>query len=184
MQAIKRISGILLDILIALVIILGIITTIISLTSNEDGIPNVFGYSPFSIQTNSMAPTMKAGDLIIVKSIEPKSLVVGDIISYYDTIDGENVIKTHRIISIIDDGVRLYTTRGDNNDVDDDYVLTEVDIIGKYQNIKIPLLGYIIDFFKSKWGFLLFIVLPLAVIFVVQLISLIKLIVDDDEDDE
>ena len=179
MQAIKRIGGILLDILIALVIILGIITTIISITSNEDGIPNVFGYSPFSIQTNSMAPSLKSGDLIIVKSVDPATLKVGDIISYYDTIDGENVIKTHRIVNIFDDGVRLYTTRGDNNDVDDDYVLTEVDIIGKYQSIRIPLLGYIIDFFKSKWGFLLFIVVPLAIIFIVQLISLIRLIVEE-----
>lgn len=182
MKAIKRIGGILLDILIALVIILGIITTIISLTSNEDGIPSVFGYSPFSIQTNSMSPTLKTGDLIIVKAIDPSSLKVDDIISYYDTIDGENVIKTHRIVSIIDDSTRLYTTRGDNNDVEDNYVLTEVDIIGKYQNIRIPLLGYIIDFFKSKWGFLLFIIIPLAIIFLVQLVGLIKLIVEDNEE--
>lgn len=182
MKAIKRIGGILLDILIALVIILGIITTIISLTSNEDGIPSVFGYSPFSIQTNSMLPTLKAGDLIVVKAVDPDTLVVGDIISYYDTIDGENVIKTHRVVSIIDEGVRLYTTRGDNNDVEDNYVLTEVDIIGKYQNIRIPLLGYIIDFFKSKWGFLLFIIIPLAIIFIFQLVGLIKLIVEENEE--
>lgn len=182
MQAIKRIGGILLDILIALVIILGIITTIISLTSNEDGIPNVLGCSPFSIQTNSMSPSLKAGDLIIVKSVPSDELVVGDIISYYDTIDGENVIKTHRIVSITEDGTRLYTTRGDNNDVIDNYVLTEVDIIGKYQNIRIPLLGYIIDFFKSKWGFLLFIIIPLAIIFIFQLIELIKLIVEDSDE--
>jgi signal peptidase len=179
MKAIKRFGSILLDIFIALVFISSTVITIITLVSNEDGIPNVNGYSPFSIQTNSMKPTMSKGDLIIVKNVDPSTLVVGDIISFYDTIDGENIIKTHRIIDIFDDGkARIYTTKGDANDTDDNFGLTEVDIVGKYIDIKIPLVGGLIDIVKSKWGFLFLVLLPLSVIFIYHLIGFIKLMVE------
>ena len=185
MKAIKRFSGILLDIFIAIVIISSTIITIITLLSNEDGIPIINGYSPFSIQTNSMSPTMKKGDLIIVKNVDPSTLVVGDIISFYDTIDGINVIKTHRIISIYDDGkARIYTTKGDNNDTDDNYGLTEVDIVGKYINIKIPFVGGVIDVLKSKWGFLFIVLIPLSIIFIYHLVGFIKLIIEERLEEE
>lgn len=181
MQAIRKISGVILDIFIALVIIAATIVTIITLTSNEDGIPNIMGYSPFSIQTNSMYPELKKGQLIIVKKVDIDTLKVNDIISFYDTIDGENVIITHRIVNISDNGVKLFTTRGDNNLVDDDLILTDVDIIGKYTGIKIPVIGAVIDFFKSKWGFLLFIIIPLTIIFIYHLVGFIKLVVEEKE---
>ena len=174
-RTIKRIGQIILDIFIVFVIISSIFITIITLTSNKDGVPNVLGYSPFSIQSNSMDPTLKKGDLIIDKKVDIESLKVGDIISYFDTVKGVNIIKTHRITNVsTDEGFYLFNTKGDNNDVEDQTVISDVDVVGKYKEIRIPYLGYLFDFLKTKWGFLCCIILPLTLIFITQLRDFIK----------
>lgn len=174
-RTIKRLGQIILDIFVVLVIISSIFITIITLTSNKDGVPNIMGYSPFSIQSNSMEPTFSKGDLIIDEKVDVKSLKVGDIISYFDTVNGQNIIKTHRITNITEEkGFYLFNTKGDNNDVEDQTVVFDVDVVGKYANVKALYLGYVMDFLKSKWGFLCCIVIPLTLIFISQVIEFIK----------
>lgn len=183
MKAIKKISGMVLEIIIAFVIIFSIFITIMTLCTNKDGIPSIIGYSPFSIQSNSMAPTLHKGDLIIDKIIAIEDLKVNDIVSFFATEQGTNIVKTHRIIEIINDGAIILVTKGDNNDVQDETLISEVDLIGKYQ-FRIPIMGYIIDFLKSKWGFLFCIVIPLFIIFIYQIIGFIKLVVEDKMEEE
>ena len=167
------------DIFITLIIVLSVLVTLFSIITSKDGIPNVNGYSPFSIQSNSMAPALKKGDMIITHNkINFNDLKVNDIISFYSSENGSNIIKTHRIVNIIDNNnVRLYETKGDNNDTSDKVYITETDVIGKMV-IRIPFLGAIIDFFKNKWIFLFLIVIPLSGIFIYQIISFIKLLLE------
>ena len=175
----KKILKYISNIILSLIIIVTLFVTIITIFTNRDGIPDVFGYSPFSIQSNSMASTINKGDLIITKKISNNpNIKEGDIISFYSTINGKNVIKTHRVINIRDEsGVNLYITKGDANDVEDTTFVTEVDIISKYNGIRIPFLGYLLDFTKNKWVFLFLILIPLLIIFIYQLIDFIKLLI-------
>lgn len=77
---------------------------------------NFFGYSIFSTETGSMAPTMNKGDIVIVK--------IGDEIREKDiiTYKKENVFITHRIVSIEQDSI---ITKGDNNNTEDEPINKE-----------------------------------------------------------
>lgn len=175
----KKVCKSIWKIICSFVIFISLLVTLISIISNKDGIPNVFGYSPFSIQSNSMYPTIKKGDLIITKFDKTISNYdIDDIVSFFAYENGQNIIKTHRISNIIkEENMIMLETKGDNNDIEDIALLTEIDIIGKYQT-RIPFIGYLIDFFKNKWVFLFLIIIPLLILFITEFISFIKLYIE------
>lgn len=116
-----------------------------------------------------MDPTIKRGDLAIVLSKNMNTYKVRDIVTYHSEIDGRDVIVTHRIYAI---GGNVYITKGDNNEYPDNAVLKPRLIIGSVVSI-IPHLGYWVMFLKSFFGRLLFIVIPMIVIVVTELIEIL-----------
>ena len=125
------------------------------------------------VQTDSMAPTFKAGDMIFVKKCDTSKLKEGDIVTFHAIINNEYALNTHRINEIIDYGeARGYITKGDNNDVADSHAISDNDIVGKYVG-KSAFLGGVIGFLSGKVGFLLVIVLPMLLFFVYQVYHLI-----------
>lgn len=175
----KKICKTIWNIIIIIVIVVSSLITLISVISGKDGIPNLNGYSPFTIQSNSMYPSLKKGDLIVVKlNHSMDDYKIGDIISFYAYESGENIIKTHRISNIVkENNMILFETKGDNNDINDVYLVTEVDMVGKYIK-RIPYLGKIIDILKNKYVFLIGIIIPLLIIFITELISFINLYIE------
>ena len=65
-------------------------------------------------------------------------------------------------------------TKGDNNPVSDQHMISDNDIVGKYVG-KLRGMGRVMDFLSGSVGFLLVIVLPLLVFFVYQVYHLIML---------
>lgn len=116
-------------------------------------LPN-FQYGIFMIQSGSMEPKIKTGDLVVDKKIgEYKEQ---DIITFRQ---GKKVI-THRIMQIINrNGEILYETKGDANDGKDLELARQSDILGKVI-FSIPILGYLMIFAKTKLGIFLLIILP------------------------
>ena len=181
---IKKILKTIFNVFLVFVIVSAFVVTVLTLTSKKDGIPNIFGYSPFSILTPSMDPTLKVGDIAICKLIDKNTeLNENDIIAFKTTIQGNKVIVTHRINSInkLDDGTVVYTTKGDNNDVSDANTITRDDVVAIYTNKKFRLLGYVLDFIRNKWVFLFLVILPLAILFILELVGLIKDLVINEE---
>ncbi len=119
--------------------------------------------------SSSMDPTIKRGDLAIVLSKNMNTYKVGDIVTYHAEIDGRDEIVTHRIHAI---GGNVYITKGDNNRYPDDTVLRPRLIIGSVISV-IPQLGFWVMFLKSLFGRLLFIVIPMIVIIVTELIEIL-----------
>ena len=81
----KSILGVISDVLLIIIIVIAIVVTVMTFTSksSESGIGNILGYTPFSIQTDSMAPTFQSGDLIISKEVKNiNELKVGDVITW------------------------------------------------------------------------------------------------------
>ena len=74
----------------------------------------VFGMRAYAIETDSMEPELKVGDVIIVRQCKPEDLKIGDIITF--TSRGELI--THRI-SDIDQKTQRYSTKGDKNTLND-----------------------------------------------------------------
>ena len=104
-----------------LVLCVGILVySTISYTKN--GLVNFFGYSFHVIQTESMDPEIKVGDLVVVKKVPYSEINIGDDILFKseDTtsaVYGKYVV--HRVVALTEnEGV--YKTRGINNLKDDD----------------------------------------------------------------
>jgi len=109
-------------------------------TKRDGGIPSVFGYSLFRVETGSMVPTLPIGSIIIAKTPEnPDAIPVGTIVTFRFH---SGMVVTHRIIeTMVDpDGGVQYRTKGDNpiNDPDGE-LLTPDRVIGTFQfMIKMP----------------------------------------------
>ena len=162
--------------LLVIAIALGIFCSFTAFTAKAGGgVPSFFGFRPFAIQTDSMAPFFNKGDLVIDRVVDdPSTLQVGDVITFWTVIQGQRALNTHRIVAINDAGTfRTFTTKGDNNSIEDGLTVHESEVVGKYST-KIPGLGTFIDFLQTSKGFLLVIVLPCAIFFIYQLIVFFK----------
>ena len=176
----KKILKVILDVIIWVVIILAASVTLITLTSREKGVSKIFGYVPLNIQTGSMEPTILKGDLIITKAYDGKSeLKEKDVISFFAMEENTKIIKTHRIKSVLTvNGMTSYVTQGDNNTGEDQQQVAPGDIISVWTGTRIPVLGSILTFLKTKVVFFVCIILPLAAFFIYQLYKFIMLLLD------
>lgn len=162
---------------------MSILVVVLSLTSGRSGVPNIFGYAPLSVQSDSMKDTLVEGDLIISK-VSTKStdtFEVGDIVSFYQDIAGEQRLNTHRIVEIVKDNeTQYYRTQGDNKDTNpepDKQLKKSLDILAVYTGTKIPGVGGFLSFIRTQLGFFLVILLPMILFFVYEAIRVIMNII-------
>ena len=177
MKVLKRIGTIVISVLLWVVILVAALYAFTTMASRDNqNVANLFGYTPLTVQSDSMAPTFSAGDLIFIHTCDPSTLKEGDIICFHTIIDNEYALNTHRISKIEEMGdIRSYTTIGDNNNgIEDQHVISDGDIVGKYVG-HVSKLGNVMDFLSSSAGFLLVIVLPMLLFFIYQVYNLIMI---------
>lgn len=177
----KKALKITLSVLAWILLIFALLITVMVFTSDKNnGVPSLFGRMPLTVESGSMEPTFKKGDLIIAKEIDNiNDLKEGDVISFWtnEIVDGEKVINTHRIVEVKDNnGTKSFVTKGDNNPQNDTSVVFQGDIIGKWTGTRIPVVGKVMKFLKTKTGFLVCILIPMAIIFLFELFKLIMVI--------
>lgn len=175
----RRIANTIINIVLVIAIILAAVCTYTSYVSTSgNGVPSIFGLRVMSIQTESMYPTMKPGDLIFDTAVKDTSkLQIGDIITYWTVIDGERVLNTHRITEIYDGGGYLiFQTKGDNNTIEDSLTVHESEIVGQYNGMKIAGLGKLFDYLQTSTGFLIVVVIPVAIFFLYHLIQFFRVL--------
>jgi len=97
-------------------------------------VPNRW-YKVITIEGNSMSPTLRYGDLIVI-SRPPRAIEEGTIV----TLQVESAILTHRFIGYDENGRRVF--KGDANAQPDDFSETDYSIVGVYR-FRIPLLGHL-----------------------------------------
>lgn len=97
------------------------------------------GAKGFAVQSDSMAPRFRRGDVVFVRSVPFEQLAVGDIISA-NFPDGSGVF-THRITGI-DAEKRQVQTCGDHTLSDDPAPTNESSIIGKCW-FSLPYVGFL-----------------------------------------
>jgi len=114
-------------------------------TLEPSGAKEIFGYKAYIITTDSMKPTIKRGDVIIVDPVAEGKLMLDDII----TIKKAGEIITHRIVEIKSEEQTEYITKGDNNAIQDSETVTYGQIQGK-EVLRIPFLGSIILMLQNK----------------------------------
>ncbi len=193
MKKAKSIFSVVMAVLSALVFAVGLTVFVSVLHASAGKAPSVLGFSVLQVQTGSMEPEIPVGGIVITYKVKPSSLKVGDIITFYsNNVEISGKVNTHRIIEIKDSesGEKIFRTRGDANDADDEEPVYERDLIGKVV-VNIGTVGSsVLGVLRNPKIILIFIVIPLIFITMGEAVNLAKLIAEykfsdqKDEEDE
>lgn len=120
-NAIKTAYRIFEKVLIIAILLISAIILTQRLTNNEKAF---FGFRLFRVQTGSMEPKYRVGDVIIVKEKNINKIQIGEDVTYWGT---SGVMKgrlvTHQVIDIEEiDGQRVFHTKGIANTTKDPLV--------------------------------------------------------------
>ena len=154
------------------------VLTVISVSTFDRADRKLFGYRAFIVLSDSMSKTdFNAGDLVLVKEVDPATLQEGDIIAYtsQNTANyGETV--THKIRSLTTDAIGEpgFITYGTTTDTDDETVVTYPYVLGKYSS-HIPKVGTFFQFLKSTPGYIVCILVPFLVLILLEGVRCIRL---------
>ena len=177
MKALKIIRSIFVWLMVALAVFM-MIFTIISVSTFDRADRNLFGYKAFIVLSDSMSKTdFDAGDLVLVKEVDPSTLKEGDIIAYtsQNTSNyGETV--THKIRKLTTDanGEPGFVTYGTTTDADDETVVTYPYVLGKYSS-HIPKVGAFFQFLKSTPGYIVCVLIPFLLLILLEGVRCIRL---------
>ena len=180
-MSMKKVLKIVMNVLSWIVLVFALLVTIVVFSSGRNnGVANLLGYIPMTVESNSMYPTFAEGDMIICREIDDvNALQEGDVITFWTIIDGKRVKNTHRIISINQaENSRSFNTRGDNNSLDDDMPAYAGDLIGKWTNVRISGAGKAMNFLRTKTGFFVCILIPMAIFFLFELYKFIIVLIE------
>ena len=177
----KKILNIIKNIFVWLMVALAVcmmIFTVVSVNTFDRSDRSLFGFKAFIVLSDSMSKTdFDAGDLVLVKEVDPSTLKEGDIIAYtsQNTSNyGETV--THKIRKLTTDanGEAGFITYGTTTDTDDETVVTYPYVLGKY-NTNIPKVGRFFMFLKTTPGYIVCILIPFLLLILIQGINCIRL---------
>lgn len=151
-------------------------------TVNPEVPPSVFGVTPMVVQSGSMSGNaedhIEVGDLIFTVSTDTDKLQTGDVISFME----DGLVITHRItaIDIDENGGKLFTTKGDANNVEDSKPVAEDQVIGIYR-FRLAGVGDFAMFLQTPLGMLLFIGIPLCLFVIYDIIRRKKVNASEDK---
>ena len=141
---------------------------------------NKFGFTQFGNYTLSSVESTdakyventKSGDLLVVKS--SKDIVKGDRLYYYATLNDRYVVRTGIVEKVEKDEYNsLYTIDTlISGDKKAKLNVTQTRVLGKYSST-IGSLGSVWKFLQSRLGFLIFVLLPILLVFVYQIYEFI-----------
>lgn len=164
--------------LVVLLAVCMMIFTIVSVNTFDHTDRSLFGYKAFIALSDSMSKTdFDAGDLVLVKEVDPSTLQVGDIISYQSTnVENYGEIVTHKIREITTDAENNpgFITYGTTTDTNDENIVTYSFVLGKYQT-RLPAVGRLFQFLKSTPGYIVCILLPFMILILMQGIGSVRL---------
>lgn len=92
-----------------------------------------YGSDIMLVTSDSMIPTLKPNDLLIVQRTSIDKVIVGDIIVFNSHLEDIGIVA-HRAIEKFDDNGKIaINTQGDNVDEVDAWIVHEEDLIGKVE---------------------------------------------------
>lgn len=158
--------------LFLLLVIMAVLVFSMVQTRLTGAAPGLAGYQMYIVQGGSMSPTFEMGSLAFVRSVDPRELTEGAIITYHSS-EGKT-LTTHRITEVHnEDGQVYFTTRGDANNINDWLPVYPEDIIGQVVGT-IPYVGYLMHFAQTKAGIVLLVFIPGAIIACCEIRNLLR----------
>ena len=173
----EMIKKILVGLVVVMAVCMMIFTLVTVLTCNQTE-RSLFGYKGFIVRSDSMSATdFSAGDLIVVKEVDPATLQEGDIISFTSN-NTENFgeVVTHKIrrVTTDDNGNPAFVTYGTTTDSDDESLVTYEFVLGKYVK-NLPAAGRLFAFIKTTPGYIVCIFLPFLILIIIQGMNSVRL---------
>lgn len=177
----KKVLNIIKNILVGVVVAIAVfmmIFTIISVNTFNRTDREILGYSAFVVLSDSMSKTdFNAGDVILVKNVDPAALEAGDIIAFQSQNSSNyGEVVTHKIRKrvTLGDGEQAFITYGTTTDVDDESAVTYPYILGKYQG-RLPKIGIFFQFLRTTQGYIVCILVPFAILMLYQGLNCFRL---------
>ena len=125
---------------------------------------HVKGTRYYAVQSGSMAPALKVGDLLVDENIKASDLRPGDIVSY-SSLSNPGLIISHRVWKN-EAQANLLITKGDNlSNIDPPVAYSQVH--GKAVKI-IPYVGYGLDALRNPLGLLSLVYVPIIAVGLVE----------------
>lgn len=137
----------------------------------------IFGYKPIYVLSGSMEPTLKTDSIAIVKKTNFEDIKKDDIIMFKK----DDMIISHRVISINEN--RTISTKGDNNDVIDNFVVNENELKGKIV-LSLNWVASIVSYCRKPYGIIkLLTYIVSLIIFVFSIKYLVKQLLKRKDDE-
>lgn len=186
------IVGIVICVILVPILIINL-TMIIKGLVNKEKVPTFGGYAPLIVLTDSMSPTIKAGDLIVVKSVDASQVKEGDVISFFDPASSGTAVVTHRVL-VSDGDVKaqlklpswhnmenepgiegsgenlIFHTQGDYNNTPDEDPVPAGKLVGVWTGVNLRGAGNVAMFLQSTPGLILCIGVPIVILVAYELI--------------
>ena len=133
----------------------------------------VGGDASYVVLSESMQPTIDAGDVVITREVPPEQIEAGDVVTFHPAGEADSGYVTHRVEAIYEEDGKLYfETRGDANDVSDG--LVPAAYARGTLHLHLPYVGHLLLFARSALGLAVLVFAPATVLIasgVWQLIS-------------
>jgi signal peptidase len=114
-------------------------------------LPLAVGARSMIVRSGSMTPTIRTGDVVVVRPISPSEAAVGEIVTFQDP-DGSGRLLVHRVRAI---GLRgkqfAFTTQGDANTTREHWRVPADGTIGEVV-YRVPKLGFLVSWITTPAG--------------------------------
>ncbi len=113
------------------------------------------GFRVLVDHSDSMAPAIRTGDLLVAEDIPPREAHVGDVITFHSP--GTGRLLTHRVVSreLQQDGRWSFVTKGDANSGSERWAVSKRGTIGRVA-ARLPRAGYAVAWLSRPiWAVLL-----------------------------
>lgn len=112
------------------------------------GGPVLVGGQPLIVRSGSMEPLIHTGDLVVVRTIAPDAIQIGDVVTFPHP-DGSGRLLTHRVRDLaFESGIAHVTTKGDAVTGREQWDVPLHGSIGRVE-YRVSKAGYVIAWFKS-----------------------------------
>ena len=155
-------------------ILIIIVISIIFIQRVSDNRVTLFGYSMFTIVSESMVPKYEIRDMVIAKKVVAEDIKIGDDVVYLGEESNLNgKIVTHQVIKKeYKNGKYIFQTKGLANEVEDPEI--EYDqILGKVLK-KSTLLSLLSHVVNNVYGFYFIIFVPFAILLFFEINDIMK----------
>ncbi|WP_160047000.1 signal peptidase I [Natrialba sp. INN-245] len=120
----------------------------------------VGGDDAFIVTSDSMSPTLEAGDVVVTRAVPADQIESGDIVTVHDGSDDDTGYVTHRVVDVREvEGERALELQGDANEEPDEGLVPDEYVTGTL-HLHVPYLGHVLLFARSGPGLFTLVIAP------------------------